>query len=137
MIVILMIIKTKAVAHRCSVKKVFLEMPRAFNLIKKEPLAQVFSCEFCEISKNTFSYEHLWWLLLMKIIISSSYRRVLVSQILLLKLISNFAVYRHCSGIPLICRRCMFSKTMCAIFPIFCRSSFVNDFMVRSNFSEP
>ena len=23
---------------------------------KKEALAQVFSCEFCEISKNTFSY---------------------------------------------------------------------------------
>ena len=26
------------------------------NFIKKETLAQVFSCEFCEISKNTFSY---------------------------------------------------------------------------------
>ena len=24
------------------------------TLSKKEPLAQVFSCEFCEISKNTF-----------------------------------------------------------------------------------
>ena len=24
--------------------------------IKKETLAQVFSCEFCEIFKNTFSY---------------------------------------------------------------------------------
>ena len=56
MIVILMIIKTKAVAQRCSVKRVFLEMPRACNLIKKEPLGQVFSCEFREISKNTFSY---------------------------------------------------------------------------------
>ena len=28
--------------------------PRACNFIKKEVLAQVFSCEFCEISKNTF-----------------------------------------------------------------------------------
>ena len=28
--------------------------------IKKENLAQVFSCEFCEISKNTFFEEHLW-----------------------------------------------------------------------------
>ena len=27
---------------------------------KKEALAQVFSCEFCEISKNTFFTEHLW-----------------------------------------------------------------------------
>ena len=28
----------------------------ACNFIKKETLAQVFSCEFCEISKNIFSY---------------------------------------------------------------------------------
>ena len=26
------------------------------NFIKKEALAQVFSCEFCQISKNTFFY---------------------------------------------------------------------------------
>ena len=26
------------------------------NFTKKEPLAQVFSCEFCKISKNTFFY---------------------------------------------------------------------------------
>ena len=38
---------TEAVAQRCSVEKVF---------IKKETLAQVFSCEFWEISLNTFSY---------------------------------------------------------------------------------
>ena len=25
--------------------------------MKKETLAQLFSCEFCEISKNTFSYK--------------------------------------------------------------------------------
>ena len=29
------------------------------NFIKKETLAQVFSCEFCEISKNNFFTEHL------------------------------------------------------------------------------
>ena len=29
------------------------------NFIKKEALAKVFSCEFWEISKNTFSAEHL------------------------------------------------------------------------------
>ena len=29
---------------------------QACNFIKKETLEQVFSCEFCEISKNTFSY---------------------------------------------------------------------------------
>ena len=29
------------------------------QLIKKESLAQVFFCEFCEISKNTFFYRTL------------------------------------------------------------------------------
>ena len=36
------------------------ELEEACNFIKKETLAQVFSCEFCEISKNTFFTEHLW-----------------------------------------------------------------------------
>ena len=30
--------------------------PKACNFIKKETLTQVFSCEFCEIYKNTFYY---------------------------------------------------------------------------------
>ena len=34
--------------------------PQACNFIKKEALAQVFSCEICKISKNTFFTEHLW-----------------------------------------------------------------------------
>ena len=29
------------------------------NFIKRETLAQVFSCEYCGISKNTFFIEHL------------------------------------------------------------------------------
>ena len=33
---------------------------RPATLLKNEILAQVFSCEFCEISKNTFLTEHLW-----------------------------------------------------------------------------
>ena len=46
---------TEAVSQKCSVKKVFLEiLPEACNFIKKEALAQLLSCEFCEISKNTF-----------------------------------------------------------------------------------
>ena len=40
----------------------FLIKLQAF--IKKETLAQVFSCEFCDISKNIFLTEHLRWLLL-------------------------------------------------------------------------
>ena len=30
------------------------------NLVKKETLAQVFYCEFCEILKTTFPTEHIW-----------------------------------------------------------------------------
>ena len=37
----------------------FLIKLQAENFIKKETLAQVFSCEFCEISQNTFFIEHL------------------------------------------------------------------------------
>ena len=41
-------------------KKVFLEISqKACNFIKKETLAQVFSCEFCQISS--------WWLLLFNV----------------------------------------------------------------------
>ena len=66
---------TEAVVWRCFVEKVFLEILQnsqentcarasfliklqtsACNFIKKETLAQVFSCEFCEISKNIFFY---------------------------------------------------------------------------------
>ena len=32
--------------------------------VKKETLAQVFSCKFCEVFKSTFFIEYLWWLLL-------------------------------------------------------------------------
>ena len=38
----------EAVDRRCSEK--------SFNFIKKETLAQVFSCEYCQISKNSFFY---------------------------------------------------------------------------------
>ena len=32
----------------------------ACNFVKKETLAQLFSCEFSEIFKNTFYTERLW-----------------------------------------------------------------------------
>ena len=67
----------EAVVQKCSVKKVFLEILqnlqentcqslflnkvaglRSTTLFKKK-LAQVFSCGFCKISKNTFSYRTL------------------------------------------------------------------------------
>ena len=34
-------------------------MSEACNFIEIETLAQMFSCEFCEISKNTYFTEHL------------------------------------------------------------------------------
>ena len=34
----------------------YVKVPKAYNFIKKETLAQVFSYEFCEIFKNTFYY---------------------------------------------------------------------------------
>ena len=34
-------------------------MRKACNFIKKVTLAQVFSCEFCKIFKNTYSTEQL------------------------------------------------------------------------------
>ena len=65
-------IKTEAVVQRCSVKKVFLKISQnsqentcarasfliklqasVCNFIKKETLAQVFSCEFCEVFKKS------------------------------------------------------------------------------------
>ena len=69
------ILNTEAVTWRCSVKKLFLKISpnsqentcarvsfllklqtEACNFIKTETLVQVFSCEFCEIFKNTFLY---------------------------------------------------------------------------------
>ena len=64
---------SEAVVQRCSAKKVFLRISQnsqentctrvsfliklqACNFIKKETLTQVFSCEFCKISQNTFLY---------------------------------------------------------------------------------
>ena len=50
----------EAFDQRCSVKKCFLEISGevagACKFMKKETLAQVLSCEFCEISRNIFSH---------------------------------------------------------------------------------
>ena len=70
---------SEAVALICSVKEVFLQTSQNsqentcaslfFNKVAGQTLflknlAQVFSCEFCEIRKNTFSTEHIWWMFL-------------------------------------------------------------------------
>ena len=41
-------------------KKGIQKKPETCNFIKEGTLAQVFSSEFCEISKNTYFTEHLW-----------------------------------------------------------------------------
>ena len=66
--------RREGVAQRCSVNKVLTVLQnsqesicarvsfsiklqaKANNFIKKETLTQMFSCEFCKISKNIFSY---------------------------------------------------------------------------------
>ena len=48
----------------CARVSFLIKLPKPCNLIKKETLAQVFSCEFCENFKNTFFTEYLWWQLL-------------------------------------------------------------------------
>ena len=58
-------LKWEAATRGALCKMVFLEIsqnsqPQACNFIKKEALAQVFFCEFCGISKNSFFTEHLW-----------------------------------------------------------------------------
>ena len=49
-------LSNRSVTHR--------HRPQSCHFIKKETLAQVFSCEFCKILGTPFFTEHLWWLLL-------------------------------------------------------------------------
>ena len=67
-VLILQFSSTEAVAQRCSVKKVILEISQnvqentcarvsfLIKFIKKQTLVQVFSCEISVISKSTFFY---------------------------------------------------------------------------------
>ena len=79
----LILLISEAVVQSCTVKNMFLEISQnsqertcarvsfliqlqSSNLLLylKKTLAQVFSCQFYEISKNTFFTEHPWWQLL-------------------------------------------------------------------------
>ena len=44
------------VAYMLKIISLIKLQPVAWNFIKKETVAQVFSCEFCKIFKNNFSY---------------------------------------------------------------------------------
>ena len=51
---------TKFTGNTCARVSFLIKLlAKACNFIKKETLAQVFSCEFCEIFKNTFFTDYL------------------------------------------------------------------------------
>ena len=51
--------KFRKIHRKTLVPEPFFNKAQACNFIKKETLAQVFSCEFWNISKNTFFTEHI------------------------------------------------------------------------------
>ena len=53
----------KDTALRSSRSELFC-LPQACNFIKKDTLAQMFLCDFCQMFKNTLFIEHLWRMLL-------------------------------------------------------------------------
>ena len=67
--------------------------PEACNFIKKETLAQVFFCEFCEISKNTFFIEHLWAIASTLSELSCSHSVLLIKRLKLLMLLRFLIIY--------------------------------------------
>ena len=46
--------------NTCVRDSFLIELQTSQQHFKKETLAQAVSCEYCEISKNTFFAEHLW-----------------------------------------------------------------------------
>ena len=90
----------EAVTRRCCIKKMLLKIlqntqenacarvsfliklqAEACNFIKKETVAQVFSCEFCEIFQNTFFIEHLRWLPPTMTVISNKLKKYFIIDI--------------------------------------------------------
>ena len=67
---------------------------QACNVIKKEALSQVFSCQFCEIFKNLFFIEHLRWPLLPTLKPLDSQRQLCkwISKLVTVYFISTFLV---------------------------------------------
>ena len=50
----------KSQENTCASVSFLIKLQGPATLLQKETLAEVLSCEFCEISKNTFFTEHLW-----------------------------------------------------------------------------
>ena len=65
------------------------------NFIKKETLPPVFSCEYCEIPKNTFFTEYLW---------------VTASELLTMVSVFTALVFLHLSNIKAALQGCSYEK---------------------------
>ena len=57
-----MFLKTSQISqgNTCVRVSFLVKLPEVCNFIKKETLVQVFSCEFCEIFKNTFFLKEIY-----------------------------------------------------------------------------
>ena len=82
---------TEAVVHRCSVKKMFLEISknsqentcaRVSSLIKKRLWHLCFPVSFAKFPRTPFLTEHLWWLLLWLIKLTEESWRLRTSWVL-------------------------------------------------------
>ena len=51
--------KFRKIHEKTTVPESLFFLPEASNFIKKETLAQMFSCELCKIFKSNFFTEHL------------------------------------------------------------------------------
>ena len=88
--------KNQQNGENCETCALYIFIPaKALN----ETLAQVFSCEFCEIFKNTFFTEHLQRLLLRGLELLFGTFLHLTDQILFRILISIYELGRHTQGI--------------------------------------
>ena len=89
---------SEAVVRRCSVKRCsqkFLKIhrktpvPQTCNFIKKETLVQGVSCEFCEISKNTFFYR----IPLLAAFNYKRFKRIIKFRVFKIGALRNFAIF--------------------------------------------
>ena len=85
-----------------------------FNKVEKETLAEVFSCEICEIFKNIFFTEHICWLFLTKIneqLVSKGY--------ILLELVLTVSAHKLPYSCASVIRLTMRRKAFLSKFPLF------------------
>ena len=78
---------------------------QACNFFKKETLRQLFSSEFCEISKSTFFTEHIW---------ATASKKELILHIIICHYLYFFKNFLH------LLHQKLFTKTFCTTFPKMC-----------------